>query len=68
MMMTCSRCEKEFDGFRQDCGNGHFITEGYYDARQWKAFCDKEEKVICDKCMHTDKRYQAVYGKHKGVK
>lgn len=58
-VITCDRCKKKIDGFRD-----HGMTAGFYDTSTdlWGKFANPGEKNVCDDCMWSDPRYQAVYG------
>ena len=60
--ITCSRCGKQVEGYRDEIATG-----GFYDAKAWDQFANEGETEICDDCMWTDPRYIAVYGNMKAA-
>jgi hypothetical protein len=63
--VLCDRCHKRIEGIH-DPETG--MTGGFYRVggdpkkNQWAQYRNGGENVLCDRCMHHDKRYQAVYG------
>lgn len=60
--ITCDRCQKIVQDAMKGCDG---TTCGYYEVKHgsWRRFCNEGEKYICDACMHSDARYQEVYGR-----
>lgn len=60
--IQCDRCKKEL----KDAFYDGECTAGYYDTTAsespWAKFSEPNENQVCDDCMHSDPRYQAVYG------
>ena len=59
VQVKCSRCNNIVEGIR---GDG--FTAGFYDVAKgyWKPFARREEKRLCDNCMHGSPEYQHVFG------
>lgn len=59
--VKCDRCHQQIDGMRTDG-----LTAGFYEVEHGQGFgkyTNPGERIICDRCMHTDPRYIADYGK-----
>lgn len=62
-IIICDRCKKPIDGFRSEGA-----TAGFYDTsapEPWGKFANPGENNVCDNCMWSDPRYQAVYGQQQ---
>ena len=63
--ITCDRCGQEVEGCIDFCkSTGATITGGYYIVAEgnWKEFQRDNEEYVCDKCIHSDPKYIAIYG------
>lgn len=54
--IVCDRCHNTVEGFRSSYGTG-----GFYEYPAWKDYMNKDERVICDKCLWRDNRYKKAY-------
>jgi hypothetical protein len=62
--VQCSRCHRMIKGLQDDnCTGGFYDTSHGY----WQKYCDPDETIICDDCMHWDRRYVKDYGDIKGI-
>lgn len=58
--VLCDRCKKRIDGcYDPETGTtGGFYRVGGETAKNcWAKYRNSGEKVLCDKCMQSDKRY-----------
>ena len=61
--VVCDRCCCTVVDGCETIEDGHIVaTGGYYKRAGWAAYMDYTESIICDICMHSDPRYQKVYG------
>jgi hypothetical protein len=61
--IACDRCGFIVQGIIYETPLGVF-TGGFYNVAEgyWSRFARWEEEKICDKCMHSCKKYQKNYG------
>lgn len=63
--VLCDRCHKATDGiYDPDTGTtgGYYRVSGDIKKNAWAKYRKAGETNICDKCMHSDRKYIAVYG------
>jgi hypothetical protein len=62
--LSCDRCHQKFQGFMVGEFTAGFYVRGskQYNKHDWGLWMAPEEKVVCDRCMHADPRYVAIYG------
>jgi len=60
MLLHCDRCHRKVDGWVDEDGTSYGVY--VVDHGEWAKFADGHETLLCDKCMHCDPRYIAVYG------
>ena len=67
LYIVCDRCSQIVPDAAKSCDG---TTCGYYEVAggTWHRFSNAGEKYLCDACMFSDPRYQAVYGIMKGTK
>lgn len=61
--LICDRCRNIINGYVYYF-KGIRITSGFYEVNNgFRGFFNGGEFILCDSCVHSDERYQLVYGK-----
>lgn len=59
-LIHCDRCHRKVEGWIDEDGTSYGVY--VVDHGDWAKFAEGHEIVLCDRCMHCDPRYIAVYG------